>query len=474
MSWLIQEAPRQFRVDSRLQVKGTFYFLLSGRKIRAIACEVSCPPFCPKRTFRRMPSNIQWLTKLRSIVETDLSQRDGMGIIVGPSHAVRWGHAIDNEILPSPFNVTHKIGEGGTPIWNRTIFEQVFHHHIVGSPIFLISPDFRFGNSLAQEQPVVCGQFYDDHTHIDRDLIRPEIDAIMYRHHVECLSIWRRVFGQDLAIFDWTTLLTACEHITNKKYLTDDVYSNIAYAQWMKSDRPKLGAISWPEHVLSKETTRLRRLTTDRSFHPSGIGYFALHNLSQGVPFSQALDAAEALWRRWASELTELLTPMLTRLGPVVFSGTSNWFHTFHRLLGNEEKDALTAIGLHFPPAHTSGDPQAMHYTDALHIHLTDDITQPKASGNGSAECPFVFQWGAFARNTIAKRKPDTAYLAVANLAELVSERRGSPLGKLWLARALEFENPETFLDAGEDLSPSFLGIAMTLITILESVVGTE
>ena len=400
------------------------------------------------------------LAPLRALLRDHLPRAPGAGMIVGPSHAVRWRHAIAHDVLPRPFETTHVIGEGGFPVWNRTIFGQIFARHRTGMPIFQILPDHRFGNSLYDQRGVVAGQFYNDHTHIRRELIRPEVDAVLYRHHVENLTIWRTVFGRDLAIFDWTQLMTASGHRAAGRHLdADGRYGNRAYAEWVACDRPRLGARSWPEAMLTDGNDRLRRLVVDRSLHPSPTGFFLLHHMAVGAPFVDALSKAEELWDRWLAALARALAPALGG-APVVLGGDSIWIATARQVLGSSGLSSLAEVGLHLVP----GDMPP----GARHAEVTDAV-EPGAQGDGSLSRPHVIRWGAFARNVVAARHPANAHLAVPGLDRLAS---GDGPGPAWLADALTWATPETFVDAGADLSPTFAGIAQVALTVADRIGG--
>ena len=383
---------------------------------------------------------------------------------------MRWRHAIRNAVLPPPYEDPRIIGEGGFPVWNRSIFGQIYRSHETGIPIFLILPDFRFGNSLFEQKGFVLGQFYNGHSHVKKHLIRPDVDAVLYRQHVENLTIWRTVYGRDLSIFDWTQLMTASEHRWTDRYVDEGGnYENRAYAEWVGCDRNRLGARSWPEGLLLRENARLRRLIVDRSLHPSAIGFFLLHHRVHGDPFMTAMEKGEALWRRWLDLLAARLAPLLDRSGPVALGGDSIWFATAGRLLGTEGCALLRGIGLHVPEP--EGDPRSLPRdlpSDALHAQITD-VVDVSDAGIGSAPRPFRFQWGAFARNVVAARHPDNAHLAVPGIEGMAAAAPDAKPGQVWLARALASTSPESYVDAGSDLSPSFIGMAMVLLSVAEA-----
>lgn len=408
------------------------------------------------------------LSKLGVLLEESLPQGKGRGIITGPSHAVRWRYAIENGFLPPPFQETHTLGEGGFPVWNRTIFTQLFRSHQVGMPIFLVIPDFRFGNSLSEQPGVVSGQFYSDHTHIKRHLIRPDIDAMLYRHHVENLMIWRTVFGRDLKMFDWSMLMTASEHRWTNRYVDGGRYDNRSYWEWVHSDRARLGALSWPVRMLETDNARLRRLTVDRALHPSGIGFFMLHHMTQGMSFMQALESAEGLWARWVAELAGLLREDLGQAEPIALHGDSIWFETALRLLGGEDIAVLNEIGLFLPDdSSDTGEPSVRCPEGALHVRVTDsvDICDP---GTGSASRPLVLQWGVLARDVISRRHPDNAHLAVPDMERIAASSPRTCTGQPWLSQMLGCTRLEAFVDAGANMAPTFNGMAMLLLSIVD------
>lgn len=412
------------------------------------------------------------LKALTSLVEEVLPRKSGSGMIVGPSHAVRWCHAINNGALPRPYDDTRIIGEGGFPVWNRTIFGKIFQRHETGMPIFLILPDFRFGNSLYERRGFAVGQFYNNYTHVKKALIRSEVDAVLYRQHVESLMTWRAVFGRDLSIFDWTQMMTASEHRWTGRYVdAEGNYANHAYAEWTACDSFRLGAKAWPERLLIRENARMRRLIVDRSLHPSAIGFFLLHHILHGDAFVTALEKAEALWMQWLETLVSQLALVLGTLGAVAFSGNSIWFKTALRLLGEEGVALLREAGLFLP--RPDADPRGWALDlprGALHVQITDsiDITD---YGVGSAPRPFRVSWAAFARTVVATRHPDNAHLAIPDIERLRTITPDMKLGQIWLAHALNSANPETFVDAGGDQAPSFVGMGAMLLSLVDIIV---
>lgn len=424
-------------------------------------------------TVRDTPFVDTSLTALTSLVEKELPRKPGAGIIVGPSHAVRWRHAITNGALPKPYDDPRIIGEGGFPVWNRSIFGQVFQRHETGMPIFLILPDFRFGNSIYENRSFALGQFYNHHSHVKKHLIRPEVDAVLYRQHVENLMTWRVVFGRDLSIFDWTQMMTASEHRWTGRYVdTDGHYANPLYAEWTAWDRLRLGAKTWPETLLIKENARMRRLIVDRALHPSAIGFFLLHHMVHGDPFVAALEKAEGLWKRWLRTLVVQLTPAFETLGTVAVSGESVWFNTALRLLGDEGVALLRNAGLFLPSPEANPRTWAPDLPPGtLHAQITDTI-DISDYGVGSAPRPYRVPWAVFARTVIAARHPNNAHLAVPNIERLRTITPNMQPGQIWLAHALRSGSPETLVDAGGDQAPTFIGMGVTLLLLVEALVN--
>lgn len=401
-----------------------------------------------------MPTTIeQDLRHLRDLLTEALPVRAGRGFIVGPSHAARWRHVLDLDLLPAPFAATQSLGEGGFPVWNRTVFTQLFRQHEVGQPIFLIVPDFRFGNSIAA-RPFVSGQFYTDHTHIRKEAITPRIDAMMYRHQVDCLAIWRSVFGRDLMIFDWTMLMNASVHHAEGRHMEDGVYQNPSYAAWVQSDRPRLAALSWPAALLERQNDRLRSLVVDRSQHPSALGFLTQHGMMQGEGFAEALARAEAIWARWCAALVAAVQARKDR--PVALHGSSAWMDMAQWQWPAAVLDDLARAGLILPGR--------VAPPDAVHVRITDEVAHVDC-GDGTAERPHRLLWGAFARTFVARRHPGNAHLAVPDLEGLAAR---DPLR--WLEGALKTPRAPGFVDAGADLAPTFEGLAHVALSVMDAV----
>lgn len=372
------------------------------------------------------------------------------GIVIGPSHVVRWRHAHRQGILPGPFDSTHFIGEGGLPVWHRGSFDAVLEHHRPGRRVFFILPDFRFGNSVRTQKHVSCGQFYAGHSLIRPEFITPGNDALMYRHHVENLMIWRALFGNDLRIFDWTSLMTAVVHLEAGRYVEDGQYANPHYLQWRDVDCARTGAVPHRMRSLQPHLPRLRRLFIDRSLHPSPLGYLLLHHIAAGQGFAAALQQAEADFDGWIETLADLIEGTLGGGPPLRVTGASAWMDWAARLLTPAQSKRLATAGIALVPgaAPSQGD-----------VVMTDTV-------GGPASDPGSVRWGAFARTVTAARHRSHAHLAVEGLDRHSEVERFRRDAGDWLSRMFAFGRDEALIDIGTDLAPTGMGFATTLLAI--------
>lgn len=379
------------------------------------------------------------------------------GIMTGPSHVVRWRHAHDRGILPGLFGTTHFIGEGGLPVWHRGSFNSVLQNHRTGMPIFFILPDFRFGNSVRTRQPVDCGRFYAGHSLIRPELITPGNDALMYRHHVENLMAWRSMFGSDLRLFDWTSLMTAVVHLEEGRYIEDGHYANPHYLQWRDVDCARTAAVPHQIPDLRAQLPRLRRLFIDRSLHPSPVGYLLLHHVAAGNSFANGLKRAEEDFAAWIDALAALIRKSLNGAAPVRVTGTSVWMNWAARLLLPRDLDRLSAAGLELAPgaAPRKGD-----------MVVTDETRDVAAQDRDAA----LVRWGAFARAITAARHRANGHLAVEGLDRKAEIARFRGEEGDWLSRMFAFGRDEALVDAGSDLAPTYMGFAVTLLAIATEV----
>ncbi|OWU82263.1 hypothetical protein ATO6_22750 [Oceanicola sp. 22II-s10i] len=375
------------------------------------------------------------------------------GIVIGPSHVVRWRHAHRHGILPGLFTTTHFVGEGGLPVWHRGSLDAVLQRHRPGLPIFFILPDFRFGNSIRAQAAVSCGRFYAGHSLIRHELITPGNDALMYRHHVENLMTWRAMFGTDLRLFDWTSLATAVVHLEEQRYLEQGQYANPHYLQWRDVDCARTGAVPHQMQNLQPQLPRLRRLFTDRSLHPSPLGFLLLHHIAAGNSFANGLKRAEDDVSDWIATLADLVEGAIGKAAPVRVTGTSVWMDWVGRVLSQDHLDRLAAAGLRLEPGGKPG---------AGDVIVTDEIGVTSGLKRASA----VIRWGAFARTVTADRHKANRHLAVEGLepqAEIERFQRGE--GD-WLSRMFALRREEALVDAGGDLAPTYMGFGTALLAI--------
>lgn len=378
----------------------------------------------------------------------------GHGILVGPSHVARWKHQHTQGAVAAPFEQTDFIGVGGYPVWHRDLFDQVVRAARPDSRIVFILPDFRFGNSVLRSTGAAPGTLCTGHARIDRDLITPVGDAIMYRAHAEALLLWRAAFGTRLHVIDWTGILTAGLHMASDRYQENGRYANPAYAQWAAIDSARLGvAAPDAEHIVA-HLDWVNGLYVDRSLHPSAIGYQVLQRCAQGLEAGliESREAVVPAFGHWFNRLEAAIGAQLRGRG-VNLAGDSLALEFLRRSFTPAQLRSLGRAGLTLEPKAPA---------HAVSILVSDTLEPAKADLNGH---DLLVPWRLFARRHIAQRHKNNAALAPSpeTLAALPQTARN------WMARAEACAPAEQVLDGGDDGMPTLVGLMMLILSVIES-----
>ncbi|WP_172329388.1 hypothetical protein [Mangrovicoccus sp. HB161399] len=391
------------------------------------------------------------LAALRSTALSGLEPVPGEGILAGPSHVTRWKHLAANGAVPLPFEKTHFAGGAGLPAWNRSLFEQVANCYRPGMPVVLILPDPRWGNSVLAQPEGGGDGFADGHTHVSRELISPEGDALMIRRHAAALGYWWAAFGEDLRLLPWTGLLTAHVHLERGDYWSGGRYSYPAMESWLGGDAARVGAEDLSALLTQEAVSGYGGLYCDRSLHPSLAGYVLLMHAAAGAPFAAAMAAGQAARDRWVWRLRRRAETLLASSGPVRISGGPAWQKAARLSLGAAALEVLERAGLHF-----GGPPRP----GATNVRICSPVAAApdEPPGTGALRKPLLLPWAEIAD---LARRPGAA-AADMPYREIF---RGAGFG--WEDLLAEAGPPGSWTDEPGEHCPSAAGVAAVILGLL-------
>ncbi len=195
-------------------------------------------------------------------------------ILVGPSHIPRIRHALEIVRLPRPIDEIIYLGDGGYPIWKKSVFDECCTKYQKGDRILLIVADFRFGNSILTDVTINTESsiFFDGHTHVKRDLCSSENDEKMKKLCINALNAWKNRFGDDLTILHWTLALRTVKNRLLRQHI--DNHGNYRHPIWNLDDPDIKSDIHGLADLQTASNLDIcNSLTIDNDLHPSTLGY---------------------------------------------------------------------------------------------------------------------------------------------------------------------------------------------------------
>lgn len=379
-------------------------------------------------------------------------------IIVGPSHTVRWEHAVKSGGMPPPFPSTLFVGGGGLPVWNGETYRTV--KRLAGNDvkILLIVGDFRFGNSIFDNENIdrLGYPFADGFRNIDKRFIGTEFDKALFQRSLSALDIWRSTFGTSLGVVHWTLLNRRTEDVFNNRHLASGQYKHPI----------------WDYNVVASEDLRalapapmpiLRSLYIDDNLHPSPVGYFYLENRLKGLPPADALRAA-------IKRLSDVVVGAVgSSKSPTLICGDSIWIESACRILFGEPLKALDKMNVYIrylrleqalETSATLGASRVVFIPDlgrgAENFSHRKVVEIEKRYGAGNAGREFrCYPWEAIARQFVSRRHVDLEYLRIMSDEDLQSWVGQFDILETEPVRA-EFDG---FVDLGVELIPTLTGL---------------
>ncbi|MDH1271709.1 hypothetical protein N5C81_29445, partial [Rhizobium pusense] len=234
-------------------------------------------------------------------------------VILGPSHVVRWDHAVKSGAIPAPFPDTIFVGGGGLPVWSAHLLAKAKALAESADKLLLIVADFRFGNSILGESPLPKSLFVDGHRNISREYLSRTADEFLRAKCVAALDTWRETFGDKLLIIHWTGLTRRNEDIIHGKYIENNVYRHPVW----KYDELGSDDISF---LVKAPSDVLRALYVDDNLHPSALGF---RYLQQRAESKSPIDALRNSIQ-WIED--QVLSAFLSGdVEPILITGDSTW-----------------------------------------------------------------------------------------------------------------------------------------------------
>lgn len=185
-------------------------------------------------------------------------------LIIGPSHIMRWKHAIESNILPKLENV-ELYGRGGNPIWSN-YSEQAEDRFDEFDEIIYIVGDFRFGNKSLSDPTLTKNQFG-----VSKELISHKNDLILYKKVIKKCNNLITKHNQKIKFLFWDLALREHQNKKNNRYITNGVYK---HPIWNLNEVER----KFPKNTIPLSKLDVSNFYIDRSNHPSIQGYQYLYN----------------------------------------------------------------------------------------------------------------------------------------------------------------------------------------------------
>ncbi|GAC1035838.1 hypothetical protein thsps117_05950 [Pseudomonas sp. No.117] len=383
-------------------------------------------------------------------------------IIVGPSHVVRWQHAV-NSGLDYPFDSTVFIGLGGAPVWNKNVFDRLMKEYIPGDQVILILGDFRFGNRVLVQDKDLDGSFYPDILNIEKPLISDHNDLKLVNHSIENIKKWKVIFGESLVIIPWSLMLRQAEDRFHGRYLEENAYSYPLY------DVRELVLEIIPSaesdmDIFSGDLKNLRRLYIDKDLHPSSIGFEFIKNL---VLKNNWVTAADKAFKDFESNLDIFLKEKLeSKKGRnILICGDSIALEILIRILGEDNLKKLCDHGVRIEHKSFSninlmlkeGDINDILFVTKRNLFSTDGYALLNFRENFEVlkDKVRILPWELMAGYVISKRHAALAKYdpGIVNIENWIASVSLSPV------LTKEFDSMDRYFDIGELLMPTVQGL---------------
>lgn len=266
-------------------------------------------------------------------------------ILVGPSHIPRIRHALEVVGLPKPAQTIIYLGDGGFPIWKKSVFDDCCRQYQSGDKIILIAADFRFGNSITKDLPANFedASFFDGYTHVTRDLCTVKNDNLLKDLCVRSLHSWKSQFGSSLTILHWTLAMRTVKNRLGKQHV--DETGKYLHPVWNISESSFSGEVAGLAAVQhAEDLSAYSNLTIDNDLHPSTLGYLYISAISVFGTHDKSLAAAKSIYMSGINHLTSELSRGIHPR--TLLFGTSKLLQTIITALPFSSRKSLSEAGL--------------------------------------------------------------------------------------------------------------------------------
>lgn len=205
---------------------------------------------------------------LKNIIDGEIVLIEKRSIpVVGPSHCVRFKHAMETAQLPVTQQEFVFIGVGGMPIWSPRVTRELAANGGCAAPFFIVG-DFRFGNGILKNTTgELAFPVAREYLAVDKDLINEENDKLLYNLSMKAAgAIVKEIPAARL--FFWDLTIREFENRSGGRYQVDGVYKHPVW---------NLDTVLNSFHDVAVDSRDMlscaERLFIDSSGHPSLLGW---------------------------------------------------------------------------------------------------------------------------------------------------------------------------------------------------------
>lgn len=394
-------------------------------------------------------------------------------ILVGPSHIPRIRHALEVVRLPRPADEILYLGDGGFPIWKKSVFEQCRTEYRKGDTILLIVADFRFGNSILEDESynISDSVFFDGHTHVKRDLCTLDNDERMKTLCVNAINGWSKQFGDGLIVFHWTLAMRTVKNRLSRQHI--DSQGKYHHPVWniddpvFRSDVTGLSALQ-----TSNDLGIFNSLTIDNDLHPSTLGYLYIIAYATTEDHETALSLAKTIYMAGINTLSTKFYSVPPKR--CVICGTSKVISSLLKMLPLISRNRLSAAGIDIIAPEevlqtiiSRNDISKILYISSDPISNQEDLTvsiaqiNNKIKGSLNVKLDILF-WDAIATHVMqwrarSHRNAPTGLIEKKLAANIFRTFWSEP------ASDFEFQTIDRLIEYGAGGAPTFWGILSIL-----------
>lgn len=264
-------------------------------------------------------------------------------IIVGPSHVVRWEHAVKSGSIDAPFTGVVFVGLGEAPIWSKELLDKVSNIYNEGDRIIIVMGDFRFGNNVFERPGANDELFVTGFRNISKDFINEGNDKFLINKSLEALNFWHARYGDSISVIHWTLVMRSAEDRSKNKYVdSQGTYKHPLYDGLRIIKESNFSCDISPSFYVPPY--ELHRYYIDDDLHPSPKGYQLMRHLALGNKWEDAVSFTELGFLR---SLLLGLNFRKNSYRKVLICGDSVFLSYILRLFTNNDLNFLESIGIY-------------------------------------------------------------------------------------------------------------------------------